>query len=50
MKHTKALRRQAELHSIGMPYARYVRGKDGRAELHPLCTKAMYKKLRREAR
>ena len=50
MKHTKVLRRVAELRSVGQPYAAYVRGKDGNAILDPKCTKAIYKKLRRGAR
>ena len=47
MSSYKAERRVAEGRSVGQPYAAYVRGREGRTELHPLCTRAIYKKLKR---
>lgn len=49
MKHTKQLRRLAEAKSVGRPYAEYVRNAKGVIMLHPTCTKAIYKRLRKAA-
>ena len=43
----KGLRRYAESRSIGVPYAAYTQGKRG-IESHPMCTKAVYKKLKQQ--
>lgn len=50
MKHTKKLRRLAEAKTVGQPYAAYSRDMTGTVRLHPRCTRAVYKALRRAAK
>lgn len=46
----KKERRMAEAQSVGRPYAAYTRNRDNSLVLHLLCTKAIYKQLKKEAR
>jgi hypothetical protein len=48
-KKSKALRRQAEARTKGMPVAHYKRGANGNGELIAGCTRTLYKMLKRVA-
>lgn len=48
-KKSKALRREAEARTEGLPHARYKRGTNGRGELIARCTRKLYKMLKQAA-
>ena len=47
MSNYKKQRREAEAKSVGVPYAAHTENARGSLELHPICTKAIYKRLKR---